>query len=648
MSMTWRGGVGLAQEEPIVIGERPQYQTVYLEPPTGALRMLGVFSRDTSNQTPRNFEEAYFQETLTLRTVGYVMHPNFLDLDLSGTFGADQSFFSADGTSGETSGTVGAWDMRATLLRDGNLPLTLFSQREQQWINREFGPTLRNTSTNTGASLEIRTGPIPGRIDVGHSTQQQTAPDGAEDLELTRDYFSWFASARIDDVQNLNWSYVYNAIDQNSSFLGSYETHTATVGYDRRFGDRRQHQWTSSLYYFTQSGDFELQTLRLNQLVRMRHSEDFDTRYQYIFDHNTFADSERSRHRATAGFTHRLYESLVTNGLAGMQYVSSTDGDNSLELNGDLGFDYTKRVPLGQLSAGLNVGYSVQQNEARSGIVQIVDDVESFPPEDRIIIIGHSIVPGSVFITDPSGIVLTPDVDYTLTTTDNFIQIDRVVGGLIPAGGTILVDYRLAPEAASTITTGRIGTRLRYDIHEGPLKGLGFFGGIRLQEQDIDMDAPDGLTPNSFTDLHYGVDYRWQGLTLSIEQQHHDSTILPFDATRAAARYQYRLGGDTTFGANAAWTSIHYPDDRNRVDLMTFSANVRHNFTPQLSGSAAVLWRDQTDNLHGDTHGFEQQAELRWRHRQVDVFARLRNSMFDTSEEERTFQRLEIGIQREF
>lgn len=631
-----------------MVGERPQYQTVYLEPPSGTLQMLGVFNRDTSSESPRRFDESYFQETLTLRTNGYVMHPSFLDLYLSGTFGASQSFFSDDDGSGQTDGIVTAWDTRATLLRDGGLPLTLFSQREQQWFSREFGPTLESTTTSTGASLDIRQGPIPGRIDIGRTTQTQSGIDGGDDFDVTRDYFSWFASTRLDDVQNLNWSYVYNSIDQNNSFIGSYETHTATMGYDRRFGGRRQHQWSSSLYYFTQTGDFELQTLRLNQLVRLQHSESFDTRYQYIFDHNTFTDSERSRHRATAGFTHRLYESLVTSGQTGLQYVTSSQGEQTTEIDGDLAFDYRKKVPLGRLSAGLNVGYSVQYNEARSGIVQIVDDVESFPVEDRIVIIGRNIIPGSILITDPSGIVLTPDVDYTLTTTDNFIQIDRIVGGLIPAGGTILVDYRLSPEAASTITTGRIGTRLRYDITEGPLAGVGVFGGISLQEQDIDMDAPDGLTANSFTDLHYGADYHFHGLTLSIEQQHHDSTILPFDATRAAARYQYRLGGDTTLGANAAWTSIHYPDDRNRVDLMTLSANVRHNFTPQLSGSAAVLWRDQTDNLHGDTRGFEQQAELRWRHRQVDVYARLRNAMFETSREERTFQRLEIGIQREF
>lgn len=649
VAAVWRGNQAFAQDDPIVIGEGPKYETLHIDRPHGKLNLMSAFNRDSTRSTEsRQFQETFFYETLTLGSTGHIMHPDFLALNLSGTVGTSQSFLDSDGSGDQAYGTVLAWDTQATLLRNGNWPFTLSSQREQQWISRDFGPTLSSVTTATSAALEMRRGVMPGRFEIGRNTQEQTSPEGFQDLSVTRDYFSWFATANIDTDHTLNWSYVYNSVDQNSRSANSYDTHTATVNYTYKFGDKKQHTAATSLYYFNQAGNFDIENMRFNQTLRMRHSPDFDTRYQYSFDQSNYSTSDRTRHRAMAGFTHRLYQSLVTNGQIAVQHVTASDGSAATEVNADLHLDYRKKVPFGSLSASLMFGYAIQSNDARTGVIQVVDDAQAFPVDDRVVIIANNVVPGSILITDPSGISYTPGVDYTLTTGDSFVQIDRVVGGAIPAGGGILVDYRLAPQGASTIDTISIGTRVRYDFSEGWLEGVGIHGGIRLQEQNIDMAFNSGMTPNSYTDILYGADYRWRGLTLAIEHQIHDSTIIPFDAMRASARYQQRIGGKTTVGVNTAWTSVSYPDDNNQVDLISVSASAQHQLTPQLFASAAVLWRDQSDNRHGDTQGFEQQIELRWRHRQTEIYLRGRNSAFDTANEDRSFQRLEIGIQREF
>jgi hypothetical protein len=113
-------------------------------------------------------------------------------------------------------------------------------------------------------------------------------------------------------------------------------------------------------------------------------------------------------------------------------------------------------------------------------------------------------------------------------------------------------------------------------------------------------------------------------------------------------RYTQRVRDNTLLAFNGAYTSIQYFDPENHTDLLTASAQIQHQFTPRLSAHLTLLYRYEDDELGGLTKGFEEQFELRWRHRQTYVYAVVRTSQLDNPTEDQSFQFFQLGLRREF
>ena len=94
----------------------------------------------SSSGTDSNASEQMFQETLSLYTNGYIIHPNIVDLNLGVTGGLNQQRFESDDESASSNGTVYGWDISATFFRTQPGNLTLYSRRTQTTQDVPFGP----------------------------------------------------------------------------------------------------------------------------------------------------------------------------------------------------------------------------------------------------------------------------------------------------------------------------------------------------------------------------------------------------------------------------------------------------------------------------------------------------------------------------
>jgi hypothetical protein len=364
-------------------------------------------------------------------------------------------------------------------------------------------------------------------------------------------------------------------------------------------------------------------------------------------DQNSFPGSEQTVNRVETGFTHKLYKSLVTNGNIGYADTSGSEANQLYFAN--LSFDYHKVVPYGRLTGGAGIAYAYQNNETQSTATQIVDQPHTFVDGQPIILAGNNVDPNSIIVTDTSNIIVYVNgLDYTVTTFPTNVQINRVIGGRITDGQTVLIDYRLRPQPANQVSTLGYYATLRYDIEHGPLNGLGLYGRFANQNQNIESDSPSTFIDNSFTDVTIGTDYRFWLMKVGVEQQWHDSTIAPFDATRFFARLDKSIGLRATFSLDSTYDIIDYKDDNNHVEDWITSATLRYQMTARLWGSISVLYQDQRDDLQGQTRGWEEQVELQWRYRQTYLYALLRNSNLETESQKTTFQFFELGLKRDF
>jgi len=647
---------GAADEEgPIIIGQRRAYEQFHLDRPELALDLTNVYQRDrtTSPGGIKNTSEQFvLEQVLEMATQGYVLSPNFFQLTLSGSAGVSENWVNVTDNAGSTSdsnfGSLYEWDIEGIFQPNGDSPLTLYSRREQGWVFREFGPALQTVTTDTGAGLELRSRKLPTRFAVSHLDSEQTGLEGIDDFAYTRDAFDWHTTWLPTENQTINWDYTFARIDQRGVTNQNYQTNDARLSHELVFGQRRRNSLTSTLNYYNQSGDLDMERFRFDERLRLRHSDDFRTRYDYTYDQANVGGTDQTRHRAAAGFTHDLYDSLTTTGEVGVQRTE-VGGATALETFAVIDFAYRKEVPLGFLSANLGLAWSRQNSESQAEPVQVIDQPAAFGDAQPIVITGSNVNPNSIIITDPSGLLIfQPGVDYTVTQFPDRLEIDRVIGGQIGAGQAVLLDYQLLPlPAAITITHG-LSTGVRYDFQQGPLKGLTLYTHYAKSDQNIETDDPSAFVPNDFTDIIYGAEYRIWYVTLGAEHQNHDSTINPFDADRFFARYSQRVHDNTLLSFNASYTSISYTDPPDQLDLVTLSAQVQHRFTPRLTGSFTILYRNEDDELRGHTVGLEQQLELRWQHRQTQVYTLLRNAQLDNPDQDQSFQFFQLGVRREF
>jgi hypothetical protein len=661
LAAVWVGAIPIeparAQDEPIVVGEQQKPRKIDLYNFRGALDLLWRNRRDelkSPGAPEQRFRENRFEETFTLESDGHIYHPNLVELDLAGKFGLTQTEIDQTGESGDDTqfGTLYEWDLNATILRKEVAPLTLYTRRTQDQLNREFGPTIDNTYTQHGAIWDIRSKTVPTRFEIFHSDQEQKGiADDVGDFSLIQDSFLWHSEYRPRRGHTLTWDYTLSYVQEETEGFNAndYLLNDANLTYSIDFGPGERNNLSSSLSYLDQGGDFPIERLRWNEFLRLRHTADFETRYQYTFDKQEFSGIGQDRHRGTAGFIHRLYESLTTTGNVGGEFIDYDDGSQTHDLFADVQFDYRKEVPLGVLTAFIGGAFDYQINDVQVTARAVVDAPRTFVDPAPITLIGNNIDPASIVITNSNGLIMYQEgIDYDVEVFPNRVEIRRVLGGRIASGETVLIDYLLLPQAENKVTTRTYFFGGRYDIERGLLRGTGIYGRFTRQDQDVDSDFPLSFTPNSFDDLVFGIEYRRWGFTVGAEHETYDSTISPFEANRYFANYAKRLRRDLTLDLGVTYQQIDYTDVDNHLDLLTVSGSVVYRITPRLFLTGTVTWRDEQDDLRGPTRGLEEQLQINWYHRQTSFYGLIRNADLDSPFTDNSFQVFEIGIRREF
>jgi hypothetical protein len=404
-------GPATDDEGPIIIGQRRQYERFHLDPPEVWLDLTSIYQRDRtkSGGTTSTSDQFVLEQVLELSTRGYVLSPNFLDLSLALSGGLNETWINVSDAAGSASdsnvGTVYEWDLQGIFQPNGESPLTLYSRREQGWVFREFGPALQTVTTDTGAALELRSRRLPTRFAVSHLESEQSGFEDVDDFSYIRDAFSWNTTYLPTENQTVTWDYNFARVDQSGVTSQQYETHDARLSHELVFGQRRRHSLTSTLNYYNQSGDADLERLRFDERLRLRHTDNFRTRYDYTYDRTNVGGSDRDRHRASAGFTHQLYDSLITTGDIGVQRSEAGDA-TALETFANIDFSDRKQVPLGLLSANLGLAWSRQDSEAQTEPIPVIDQPALFGDAQPIVITGGNVDPNSVIITDPSGLLI--------------------------------------------------------------------------------------------------------------------------------------------------------------------------------------------------------------------------------------------------
>ncbi len=641
---------------PIVVGERnEQFESFVIERIRATLEYMYRYRTDErkrpGERTSREVEEIS-RPSVQISADAYIIHPNFIQLSLLGGLRLDHTTLDSDvlGLNEDTTTLDTNYDFQAFILGKSAMPVTLYSRRTQTNIDRLFGPSLDSTVTEHGGIVQFVNDWAPTSIQYFHRDEQQTDAGGVTDLGVAQDSFELHSNIAVADHQSLAIDYTLDSIQQSGANRRAQDfiRHDAAALHVLEFGDGYWDSLRSRLHWYEQTGTSEVSRLSLDESLRLRHSDTLKTRYDLFYETQQRTDSTQDYLRGNFNVQHRLYESLVTTVNIGASTLS-TDGFTSDEYFGDITFDYVKDVPYGVFSASASFSENARANGPRGAPLRIFDENRTFNDPAPIILARQSILPGSIRITDLSGLIFYDEgLDYTLSTFPDRVEIRRVIGGNIVDGQAVLIDYTIGPEPANTITTTGLGFSARYDINEGFLSGLGLYMRYLQRDASIDSPQPTLFVLNDSRDLILGADYVIGNLTLNGEYETYDSATSPFDATRFEARYIHTLGRFSSLSLVGTYQMVDYPTLDNHINLAVITGSWNQQLSNELRLNAQVIWRDERNDRDGHTQGFEQRVNLNWRYRQTEVYLSGRNSIFNTPAEDRLAQSVEVGFRRSF
>ncbi|VAX41587.1 hypothetical protein MNBD_PLANCTO03-1088 [hydrothermal vent metagenome] len=642
--------------EPIIVGEQEGWNPFKLhsfEAAINAQARWRSFRRSTPGQPDQTSTEQYLLGRFDLFGEAFIGHENLLDINGHIGFGLEERDLDSDiiGASRNDTDLLLLYDVSALILSEGPAPLTLYSRRNQLRLEREFSGTIDSLNTEHGAMVRIKSTTLPTYIHLFRREIDQSDQIGVTDYRITQDSLSVRTTPVLGDDQELSIEYTLDLVDERQSrfYENSYTRHDAQVIHAINFGGEKEHNLRSIARFYDESGASALRRYRLDETLRLEHTKRFDTRYDFAFEDAVRGDQWQRYLRGAGQARYKLFDSLIAIGRLGADRLDISGDFSSRQYSADIDLQYTKRVPLGRFDATLGGGLNRQENSEQGQPIRFNDQRIILNDPTPTIINRRNVVAGSIVVTDVVGMrVYLEGIDYTIVVFPSHIEVRRIVGGAITEGESLLVDYTVGPEPASTIDSVNARFSIRYTIEEGPLNGLSAYLNYIRIDQSVETVDPTRFILEDVKDLRYGLDYRIGQVTLQAERRNHDSTIFPYDTTRLEGRYDIRLGPRGSLSASVSHEISDYPANNDQRTLSRATIRARGRLGNDFDLGLRLLYRDESSRLANDLTGFEQSLEVTWRRGRTVLSASVYNSILDGQSSESQSQTLTLGIRRTF
>ncbi len=642
---------------PFIVGEHKELKFFELESFRASVEAYWRYrvdeSTDASGVSTRD-TETLFRESLLLGGKGFLGNPNLVKLDLNVKLRLSQEEFDSNSTgrNERTAEFLSEYDVSALILRKSDSPLTIYSRRSEVLLDRQFADSLDSITTEHGARLTLRSDFAPSDFQYFRREQEQTGRFSGTDSKLTQDTFAWQGRIKPINGHRLWWDYTFSNIQEIGTLVvpNTFTRHDAFFNHTYDFGADAQHSLRSSIRFYKETGKFPVERFRWTETLDLEHTSDFETRYIYMLDQQKRRGTNQTLHRGVASFQHDLFESLTTTGQLGASRMSITDGDfESTQYFGDIGLKYQKIVPYGILNATVDLSFNQTDDGTRGASIFITDEPHTFGVSGIITINRRNIVLSSIVVKDATGITTYFEgPDYTVALFGETVEIQRVLGGNIAPGQSVLITYEVGPEPATTTDTTGYGLTFRYRFDDGFLKGFSPYMRYRDQRQSRTSREIIANPQNDFQDLIFGIDYDIGRISLTAEHQVHDSTISPFDRTRFEGRYINRVNSRNSVSLIAYYQETDRADENLRTTVSNLTARWTAQPNDRLRSNLVGIWRRESDNAGADSDAYELALDLTWRHRQTIVYCTVRNAIVQSNTRDSTFQTFLFGVRRDF
>jgi hypothetical protein len=559
-----------------------------------------------------NRDSLYVVPTVGLGLQGSIYHPNLLQFNLNGQNGVGWQENRVDVPGGGNRSDalyLLRYQMSASLLKEKPYAATAFAEQEHTVRDYDFFTRATVDQRNLGGSVGFSDGPMPVSVSFRQVDEQvsgQARPLSLNENILT---FSTYHEHSPGNRTDLSYTFDDYSRQESDAYTQTGTQHSIALNDQKTFGRGNRMKLTSSLSYqqlnslTTPIGSGNAND-RFNRYftdhehLNWKHTGQLQSDYNYSYNLQDSGAILSDGQAASAGLRHQLYESLSTAFDVHGQLNSSSGAGTSLSTTRygvGLNENYTKRLGgWGRLTLGYG-GLLDRERRETLGLVQFVvgethtlnDGVITFLDQPQVSV-------SSIQVSDASGAVLYRELlDYLVITHGERTEIKRTVGGQIPNGGTVRVDYSVVSQPSDSYTTFANQFQVRLDFFDGL---LGLYGRLNLQ----DNYGGQSLVLEEITDQVAGLDFTWRWLRTGAEYEVYDSNLSPYRTARLFENFTLAASPDATLGLDVGQSWSTFPQSHRT--LATYHAIARTRL--RLSSALTV-------NLEGgmrrqDGEGYDQ------------------------------------------
>ena len=572
------------------------------------------------NATPPLEEDVQYMAALVdLLFHGSLLHPNLLTFSLSTSLGLDQQErLNASGDT-TTESSVQSYNVNIGILRAKPYGFTLFGNKQRHRREYDFFNRAVVKSERYGGYFGYDHPTTPLRIKLERWKEEEP------DLERPRSREEDSVSVSLRHIRSPKERMeLYYGMD---AYLHVHEDATTLDGRTQqaRFTDTRsmgpdnKYDLRSTARYGVREnfkGGSKVRSLTLGEDLDIAHPWRFSSRVAYHFTTASSQDNLNRRNSARWQLTHKLYKSLRSS-LSLNGYLSETDGTDSssetIRYGAGLGEYYTKRLGgVGFLNMNLALKAFQDEHTAEGATTETIDERHRLTDGQVVLLNRSDVAVSTIQVMDTAGKTLYQEgSDYTIVEVGDYVEIQRIPGGDIPNGGTVLVSYSAADESedATSVTDRRFASTVR--LFDDRVRVYG-------RIHNIDSTSTRQLALADALDQVVGVKLSAWNIGVGGEYRDRSSPSASYTATRTYQSCSFHPGKRSTLALRASQSEVDYSDSPN--NQWTHSYIMRYNTYPRIGWWFSVeggLHREKGDRRNRDRRTVR--GSLRYSYRRLSL-----------------------------
>ncbi|MCK5336240.1 MAG: hypothetical protein KAQ67_08755 [Gammaproteobacteria bacterium] len=566
-----------------------------------------------------------FQEELKLSSSSYIYHPNLLKMDISGSLLLDQSSYESIGSETSTEKELINLNARFNFLKKKPYPVSIYYNKQNPSITTGVDGRFIQENIRYGidASVMQPVSPVLVSLKAYHQTLQGESADQIVDDDkkqaTLRLYLAPAPGAHME-LTHQDSQQVSSSGSPNLPII-ERETGRTQTNFSSRdvFGSNKGIQLTTTLSRKTQDQYPVIDELSFSPSLNWKHNKKLNSFYRLNIVDSTEEDLDKDVKKLDTGVTYRSV--LMNTGLSLRAEDNVTSNVDSSLIGLKYNYSYTKPVAVGKIKFNFNSLYDIRD--------QVTDVALADVYGESIVLDGIALVNLSRNYIDTLTIVVSnesrtqvyvEDIDYRITVVGVQTRIERVIGGNILDGQTVLVDYSYQTGGTFAYDMATNNINVNWSI----LKSYDVY--MRYRETDIDLqEGTPSITLNSVTSVTVGMRANkplLNGIKIGgdIYQENREEDISPFIKQNVEAYLEMPLPQLTNIRISTR--RVIQDNEYSDEDVDSEELTIRIKSRPWLRGS--MSWESSYKNDVGGTTPrltLRHRLRLSWKIRQLAVGA---------------------------